>query len=295
MRSSFNPINEKHSKVKIAIAGPGRSGTTFLVQFLQQLGFTVPPGKIHKDCKAGLESRIGANSPYEVDKDPWCYEYIDRISAETLRGYDAFIVLLRNLEDASLSRSVQERFFRATNVPGDNWRWNSSGQVAGGAVSDTSQEGIRNVLLNGLWKLIECLAQAGVQPRILQFPKLASDFDYLWSQTGDIISSKTGYDVAKAAFINLSKTSGSQPTSLPERGTISTSQRELEGLVEMLRQELATMRTESEASLRMMQSSWSWRLTSPFRLADSILRGLGCGLAFPDRRIAGRESGKRNQ
>lgn len=255
----------------------------------------MPPGKIHKDCKAGLESRIGANSPYEVDKDPWCYEYIDRISAETLRGYDAFIVLLRNLEDASLSRSVQERFFRATNVPGDNWRWNSSGQVAGGAVSDTSQEGIRNVLLNGLWKLIECLAQAGVQPRILQFPKLASDFDYLWSQTGDIISSKTGYDVAKAAFINLSKTSGSQPTSLPERGTISTSQRELEGLVEMLRQELATMRTESEASLRMMQSSWSWRLTSPFRLADSILRGLGCGLAFPDRRIAGRESGKRNQ
>ena len=63
--------------MKIAIAGPGRSGTTLLVQIFKEVGFTTPPGEINEDACAGLETKIGENSPYEVDKDPWCYEYIN--------------------------------------------------------------------------------------------------------------------------------------------------------------------------------------------------------------------------
>ena len=136
--------------MKIAIAGPGRSGTTFLTQFFKELSFVVPAGEIHKDARAGLESRISADSPYEVDKDLWCHEYVDRIPVANLQKYKFFLIPIRNLDDAAMSRSVQERVFRATSVADDTWKWNCFGNVPGGAVSDTSIKGIRLTLLKGL-------------------------------------------------------------------------------------------------------------------------------------------------
>jgi len=174
--------------MKIAIAGPGRSGTTLLVQIFKEVGFTTPPGEINEDACAGLESKIGENSPYEVDKDPWCYEYINSLTQDQLKQYSAFIIPIRNLNEAALSRSVQERFARAVLHENDHWKWNSSAQFAGGAIYDTSMLGISQVLSKGLWSLIEALARAGIQPRIILFPRFAEEFCYLWDQIGDIVS-----------------------------------------------------------------------------------------------------------
>ena len=105
-----------------------------------------------------------------------------------LKQYSAFIIPIRNLNEAALSRSVQERFARAVLHENDHWKWNSSAQFAGGAIYDTSMLGISQVLSKGLWSLIEALARAGIQPIIISFPRFAEDFCYLWDQIGDIVS-----------------------------------------------------------------------------------------------------------
>jgi hypothetical protein len=275
--------------MKIAIAGPGRSGTTFLVQFLKELGFTVPPGEIDKHSLAGLESRIGAGSPYEVDKDPWCYEYIERISVEVIRSYDAFIVPIRNVDDAALSRSVQEKLVRAISSTGDYWNWDSSGTVSGGAISDTSHEGIRRVLQASLWKLLDYLAQAGVQPKLLHYPTLAESFDYLWSQIGRVISPKAGVETAQRAFRKVADTHKIRFRHTDAKAPKSVYEKELESLVELLRaelhdrkiaeaqmenlrQQLAKKQSEARAKVRSMESSWSWRVTAPLRFLDQTFR-----------------------
>lgn len=271
--------------IKIAIAGPGRSGTTFLVQFLKEVGFTVPPGDIHKDANAGLESRIGGSSPYEVDKDPWCFEYIERIPEETLLTYAKFIVPIRNLHKAAISRSVQERYYRALNHPGDLWRWDSFATVAGGAISDTSRIGIERTLLAALWKLLECLAKAGIQPTILYFPRLALDFEYLWSQIGTIISVKVTRERARNIFLQLSDTGKIRATRSKkiEADKESLDTKELSILIEMLRQHLNQQNivcthhqelqdeqharlTEVQEKLHAITSSRSWRITRPLRI-----------------------------
>ena len=270
--------NEEPLIVKIAIAGPGRSGTTFLVQFLKELGFTVPPGEIDRHSLAGLESRIGGGSPYEVDKDPWCFEYIDTIPIEVLQSYDSFIVPIRNVDDAVLSRSVQERFVRAINFSGDQWKRNTSGSVSGGAISDTSHEGIRRVLQAGLWKLLDFLAQAGVQPKLLHYPTLAESFDYLWGQIGCVVSCKADFETAQRSFRNVVDIQKVRFTHCEVVPAKSISLKELEGLVDLLREELRNRKIqqaeqdESQAKIRMMESSWSWRLTAPLRRAGSVFQ-----------------------
>lgn len=94
--------------MKIAIAGPGRSGTSLLVQLLAAWGFATPghEGNWHEDAKAGLESRIGADSAYEVDKDPWAYEYLDSVEDERLSEYAALIIPIRKRSSAAMSRSL---------------------------------------------------------------------------------------------------------------------------------------------------------------------------------------------
>lgn len=170
--------------MKIAIAGPGRSGTSLLVSLFREWGFSVPETGWNERAQAGLENRIGSGSDVEVEKDPWAFEYLHNVN---LDDYDAFIIPIRSRRNAVSSRIVQERFFRALTYPGDNWAWKSSGDIPGGAVSDISEKGISQVLSEGLWDLFFTLSEKQVNPVLLSFPRFARDFDYLWEQLGPII------------------------------------------------------------------------------------------------------------
>jgi len=212
----------------------------------KEVGFTVPPGRVHEDACAGLEQKIGENSPYEVDKDPWCYEYISSLTQDQLKQYSAFIIPIRNLNQAALSRSVQERFARAVLHENDHWKWNSSAQFPGGAIYDTSMLSISQVLSKGLWSLIDALARVGIQPKIISFPRFAEDFSYLWDQIGDVISKRSTrekcQEVHRSLYNKMSiRSGGSNNTHID---TINP--QELMVLTEMLQNKVRQLQSELE-------------------------------------------------
>lgn len=171
---------------KIAIAGPGRSGTSLLVKILSTAGLSTPGSDTEYDeVNAGRESRIGIGSPFDVDKDPWLYEYAENLSDEAWSEYRALVIPIRNLTDASVSRSKNERVARIVENPElDHWRWDSWGPVPGGAVSATDARAIGEVLSTGLWTLITVATTKKIPIVLLNFPEFARDADYLWTQLG---------------------------------------------------------------------------------------------------------------
>ena len=107
----------------IVITGPGRSGTTLLVQLLDRLGYDIgTPALGYSDAAhAGLETNIlQANAP-QVIKDPglsarlgWLIEsgQVGRKEVEWL------IVPLRDLEEAAASRISVSTRARDHRAPG---------------------------------------------------------------------------------------------------------------------------------------------------------------------------------
>ena len=225
-------------RVRIAIAGPGRSGSSLLVLLFHEWGFSTPPPDDHwfETAQAGLESRIDAHSPYEIDKDPWAYQYLGELPAGVLETYDAFIVPIRDRADASLSRIVQERLHRARISESDSWRRDASGSVPGGAIYQTSQEAISATLEAGLWDLLEIVTRSGIQPIVLHFPRFAEDFDYLWLQISALVSSRIDEDSARTVWNQVVDPHKIRLRSTNDASTLK--ERELQALVEGLHQDL---------------------------------------------------------
>lgn len=224
---------------KIAIAGPGRSGTTVLVQLFDAWGFRTASGEseYHPHVNAGLESRIGESNDYEVSKDPWFYEYVNRLSDAELADYDLLIVPIRNRADSALSRVVQERLNRLRSNDSDYWKWDSGGLNTAGAVYRTDIDGVSKALAYGLWDLIERATNRGMRVVFLNFPKFIYDFDYLWSVLGGTLVQRIDRESAKLAWhgvVDRSKVHfNSGVESSPDLNI-----RELESLVEQLGREI---------------------------------------------------------
>jgi hypothetical protein len=298
--------------VKIAIAGPGRSGSSLLVQLFGAWGFGIPPadGNWHDDARSGLESRIGTDSPYEIDKDPWAFEYLERVDPDALSEYTALLVPIRNRIDASLSRSVQERVARATTLETDQWSWNSWGTVPGGAVVRTDASAISNTLSFGLWDLLETASKADVPIIILHFPRFATDFDYLWRNLSDIVGQRLTKAQARALWDQVVDTEKIRIGRANEADKSDLSTKEMHQIIEMLRQqerqaltqrdealtqrdealtqrdealtqrdealtqrdEALTQRDEALSVARAIQASRIWRVTAPYRRLRSSIR-----------------------
>jgi hypothetical protein len=275
---------------KIAIAGPGRSGTSFLVRLFDAWGFAVPDleASWHETAQAGLESRIGGNSPFDVDKDPWAFNYIDGLTDEQLAQYAVMLVPIRDLRHAAVSRSVQERFSRMSAGDLDTWSWDNWGAVAGGAVYETNASGVEGVLQRGLWRLLEVSSRRGLPTVILNFPRIVSDFDYLWSQVEPHVSWRITEDDARAAWTSIAEKdkvrirdtpASMEPDELQALVRLQISQMEKLGrerdaavgerdarlALEQRAAALALRVSELEAELTTMRASRSWRYSRFFR------------------------------
>jgi len=267
---------------KIAIAGPGRSGTSFLVRLLHAWGLSTPEGDSNwfETAQAGLESRIGGSSPFDVDKDPWAFNYLDRLTDDELAQYSVLIVPIRDLRYAAVSRSVQERFSRMSSGDLDSWAWDTYGTVPGGAVFDSSVSGIQEVLREGLWRLLEVASKRGIPIVILNFPRIVSDFDYLWSQLAPFVGERTTEAEARAAWQAIAKVDKVRIADAP----VSMEPDELQALVRMQISQMEKVSRErdalvaqrdaaqaerdaAQAELTAMEASRSWRYTR-------LLRGL---------------------
>jgi hypothetical protein len=126
----------------VFIAGTGRAGTSFLVQYLHACGLETtlalhPDGKLDEHANAGLEDypTKGARLPY-VMKSPWLYEFVDEMLERDDLVIDAVIMPMRDIVEAAASRAILEMGarFRDERVADDIRHWETWGCTPGGVV-----------------------------------------------------------------------------------------------------------------------------------------------------------------
>lgn len=182
----------------IIISGTGRSGTTFMVQLLTELGldtgFTTKYS-IDSNCNAGLELDIrDPNSPYII-KSPWLCDYLDEVLDDREIVIDHAIVPMRDLYSAAQSRrdvaSRADPSLDPESVPGGLWH--------------TKEPRDQEMILTAqLYKLFYALAKNDVPLVLLIFPRFVNDPEYLFRKIRFSLGG-ISYDTFLKVFKMISK------------------------------------------------------------------------------------------
>lgn len=236
------PIPRAHA----AIAGTGRAGTSFLVQFLAECGLDVGPTSeyAHKRARAGLEHRLlHEDAPYVV-KDPWLFMYCEKVDLSVV-SIDALVVPMRDLVTAATSRVVQELMAR----PDEVWRdWPAAdvyGIVPGGVLYSLDPVDEARILAVGFHRLIHWATARHIPLFLLEFPRCVSDgaylVDTLWPWLGAHCNRETAlraFDaVADPSLVRAEQWSGAgacEPDGVPDSSAPTVAQLDRNALVELL-------------------------------------------------------------
>jgi hypothetical protein len=180
---------------KIIVTGTGRTGTTFLMQLLTELGLDTGYTRetwsrdYFEHCAAGMERDIMAeDAPYIVKNPNFC---------ETLPGFlatgrfviDQVLVPVRDLDDATRSR---------IRIGGGD------GAVPGGLLGTSDPSAQKAVLAEGFHRLMHTLAAHDIPHTLLHFPRLAVDADYAWAKLRFLVPTVDG-DAFRGAFRKTSR------------------------------------------------------------------------------------------
>ncbi len=173
------------------IGGPGRSGTTLLVQYFTALGFdtgydldeamTRPDPVSH----GGLEHSVGRfldqgrEMPY-VAKSPFFGRKLDKHIAEGVLRLRWCIMPMRDLSDAARSRLLASQ--RAESSGGD-FDSQPGGMQAG--LRDPRRQERRSAVR--FYQLMHVLARHGVSTLPLPFPEFASDPKVLYDRLAPLL------------------------------------------------------------------------------------------------------------
>ena len=176
-RSTFVSVRPRSHAV---IAGTGRAGTSFLVDFLRSVG--VPTAGLrdaaeHGRARAGLERSLTEAGDSYLAKDPWLHEYLDEIDLDSIM-IDALIVPVRSLSAAAMSRVRLERAALIDASP-RLAEWSSYGHTPGGLVYSLSVSDQEKVLAIGQARLIDWAVAHDLPLFLLNYPRLVSDPEYL--------------------------------------------------------------------------------------------------------------------
>jgi hypothetical protein len=161
------------------IAGTGRAGTSFLVQFLAECGVpTHPLGELgyFPAARAGFEQNLLDHNAGYLVKDPWFSEYLHEIDLNEIQ-LDAVIIPVRDLAEAAMSRIRLERssLYGATDVePGRQ----ISGGAPGGALYSLNLADQERILAVGFARVLSWCLEKSVPLYMLHFPRLVTDADY---------------------------------------------------------------------------------------------------------------------
>lgn len=161
----------------LIITGTGRTGTTFLVQLMTELGldtgFTSSNAVIYPECDAGMEHDLSApDAPYIV-KSPHLCVSLDQVLRDNPKiVVDHAIVPIRSLYEAAESRRDVAR--RNPDklpyaVPGGLW----------GTTDPNEQEQALTLLF---YKLVHTLVVHQIPTTFVEFPRIVRDPDYLCAQ-----------------------------------------------------------------------------------------------------------------
>jgi hypothetical protein len=188
------------------IAGTGRAGTSFLVQFLDACGLetAVDESAWDERARAGGESVLDpdADLPYVV-KDPWLWTYCRNLDLDRL-GIDALLVPMRDLTEAAASRVLQERVTLAETPWFDR---DVTGGATGGVIYSLSVADQARILAVGFHELLHWAVSNDIPTVLLDFPRIVEDREYLVSALWPFLDGRVDRDAALAAFDRLADSS----------------------------------------------------------------------------------------
>jgi len=196
----------------VVIAGTGRAGTSFLVQYFDACGLEThltsnPTAQLDENANAGLEDLPLPgyhNSPY-VMKSPWLYEIVDKLVERDDITLDAVIIPIRDIVEAATSRVVLEMRARYgdENLDFNVAQWSTWARTAGGVVYSLNPLDQARVLAMGFHETVRTLVQKDVPIIFLDFPRLVNDGEYLWAKLSPILRDRINREAAIAAHAKL--------------------------------------------------------------------------------------------
>ena len=175
----------------VLITGPGRSGTTMLVELLERLGLEtrVDHDRYDSVARAGLEWSLTDPDPPYVVKNPKAsvrlQDWIDRGVVEP-GDLDLVVVAVRDLSAAARSRAEVSAQRRRVGAPGglDGVRW------ARGQESELARQ---------LGRLVLTLAEHEIPHVLLAYPRSVRDPQYCYRALRPVLAD-IGPDEFEAAW-----------------------------------------------------------------------------------------------
>lgn len=200
-------------KHHIIIAGTGRAGTTFLVQYLTACGLEThlsrnPGEPLDAHANAGLEDVVAAGSDLPcVIKSPWLFEFIDRILDLVGFRIDAVVIPMRDIIEAASSRVTTEMHDRLefSKFNEEMTRWESWGKTPGGVLYSLNPVDQARILAMGFHHVIHACVRRDIPIVFLDFPRLIDDPEYLYRQLEPVIGQRVGHDAAVEAHRRVAK------------------------------------------------------------------------------------------
>ena len=177
-------FHKKTSCSHVLITGTGRTGTTFLVQLLTNLGldtgFTRQNMALFEYARAGLEHDVRyKNAPYIV-KDPWFCDYAEEVLERDDIQIEHVFIPMRDLHAAAESRryvvknTPSKASLRPSQIPGGLWHTDNKDE----------QE---IILLLQIYKLTLALSDTTIPLTLLRYPKITKDSSYLYEKINPIL------------------------------------------------------------------------------------------------------------
>lgn len=199
MSTKESPVPSHHA----VIAGTGRAGTTFLVDFLAACGLDVGGAKSddswYPRAQAGREIALDDETRPYVVKDPWLFSYCRALDLSNLT-VDILIIPVRDLTEAASSRVHQERL----GMIDAGWAHRSNvgvfGSTPGGVIYSVDIDDQRHLLAEGLHELVFWASQNRIPVCLLAFPRLVEDREYLIEMLQPWLAEHCSAEEAREAF-----------------------------------------------------------------------------------------------
>jgi hypothetical protein len=285
-------------KNHLLIAGTGRAGTTFLVQYLAECGLDTQlahhqrPG-YDEDANAGLEDLLvgNADAPYVV-KSPWLYEFVERLLADPETVVDAVVIPMRSIVEAATSRTVNELRARHgnTTVPDDCKQWETWAATPGGIVYSLNPIDQARLLALGFHELLHALVKRNIPVVLLDFPRFIEDPDYLYEALRPTLGHRIDRTSSLRAHVRTAVPSkvrigkelavdgtpehrvdpGARPVGIAFPSHAMLDRTALKRALD----KTAMRNAQLEEHLAALQASRSWRITAPLRGISRLMKKL---------------------
>jgi hypothetical protein len=201
-------------KHHLLIAGTGRAGTSFLVQYLHGCKLEThlthhPEAKLYEEANAGLEDIPidGRPLPYVI-KTPWLFEFVERFLSRKDIAVDVVVLPMRDLVEVASSRVTLEMRARYASLNDSGvleecTKWETWGKTKGGVVYSLNPIDQARILAMGFHQVIHAFVKRAVPIVFLDFSRMIEDGAYLYEQLRPYLPESVDREAALALHQSL--------------------------------------------------------------------------------------------